>query len=368
MISASGQDDQEAPIHGDMLEAILSHVPIIDLVPASHVSTAWKRAVVSSLRHFNKPKPWLIVHSRATMHAYDPRSHVWVEIKQPSINHVSTVRSSHSNFLYALSPSKLSFSLDPLHLTWHHGDAPKIWRVDPVVAAVGRWVVVAGGTCEFEDDPLAVEIYNIESRVWSACESMPSILKDSSSSTWLSVASDDRKLFVTEKHSGVTHTFDPETRTWSRPCHLRPDPSTFYSVIAFSDGRLILIGMIGDVEIVTGIKLWRVKDCEGFECEEIGEMPLKFLEKLKNESFQFSSIGVCFAGNVVNIYNPSTAEEVVVCEFVDGCCRWWSVRNVVASDGRMVFTSSKVGIEDVRKVLRSENRRFRLYGGESRVS
>ncbi|GFZ00068.1 Kelch repeat-containing F-box family protein [Actinidia rufa] len=366
MVSGSVKDDQEDPIHGDILEEILSHVPIIDLAPAALVSRAWKRAVVSSLRHFNKPKPWFIVRTSATTHAYDPRSHVWIEITQPSINYVSTVRSSHANFLYALSPSKLSFSFDPLHLTWHHADAPTCWREDPVVAAVGRRVVVAGGACEFEDDPLAVEIYDLESCAWSACESMPFTLKESSSSTWLSIASDDRKLFVTEKHSGVTHAFDPESRTWSRPYDLRPDPSIFYSVIAFSDGRLILIGLIGDEENVSGVKLWEVS-CESFECEEIGEMPLKFLGKL-SESFQFSSIGVCFAGNVVNIYNPSMAEEVVMCEFVGGGCRWWTVRNVVSGDRRMVFTSLKVGIEDVHKSLRSDNRRFHLHGAESRVS
>ncbi|KAL6987642.1 hypothetical protein U1Q18_013389 [Sarracenia purpurea var. burkii] len=72
--------------------------------------------------------------------------------------------SSHFNLLYMLSPSKLSFSLNLLHLTWHHVEAPLVWRVDPIVVAIGRCVVVAGGTYDFEDDPLAVEIYDVESR------------------------------------------------------------------------------------------------------------------------------------------------------------------------------------------------------------
>ncbi|THF98910.1 F-box/kelch-repeat protein At1g23390 [Camellia sinensis] len=372
MVEATMVVAQEASIHGDMLETILSYVPLIDLVPASHVCKSWKRAVFSSLRHLNKPKPWLIAHTHTTSHAFDPRSHVWIEIKQqqPPIKQqqqISTLRSSHSNLLYMLSPSKLSFSFDPLHLTWHHTDAPLVWRVDPIVAAVGRHIIIAGGTCYFEDDPLAVEIYDVETRAWELCDPMPAILKDSSASTWLSIASDDLKLFVTEKHSGVTHTFDPETKTWSGQYDLRPDPCIFYSVIAFSDDRLILAGLIGEIDNVRGVKLWGV-NCESFECEEIGEMPLEFLEKLKGESFQLSSIAVCFAGKVVNIYNPLMAEEVFMCEFVDGGCQWWSVRNAAANRwNRMetvVFTSSKVGIEDLHRAVWSENRRFAVVSPE----
>jgi hypothetical protein len=41
---------KEAPMHGDILKAIMSHTP------ACHVSIAWKRVVVSSLGRFNKIK------------------------------------------------------------------------------------------------------------------------------------------------------------------------------------------------------------------------------------------------------------------------------------------------------------------------
>ncbi|KAA8533164.1 hypothetical protein F0562_033303 [Nyssa sinensis] len=361
-------EEQEAPIHGDILEAILSHVPLTDLVPASCVSKAWKRAVFSSLRNFNRLKPWLIVHTQSsrspyatTTHAYDPRSHVWVEIRQPPIRYVSALRSSHSNLLYMLSPSKLSFSFDPLHLTWHHVDAPLVWRTDPIVALVGHRIVVAGGACDFEDDPLAVEIYDVESRTWDTCQSMPAVLKDSAASTWLSVASNNHKLFVIEKHSGVTHVFDPETKTWYGPYDLRPDQRIFFSVIAFSSNRLVLVGLIGGSDTVESLKLWEV-DCETFECREIGEMPLTLVEKLKTENFQLSSVSVCLTGNFVYLYNPLDVELVFVCEFVDGGCMWRSIRNVVANDRtkmeRFVLTCSTVGIDEVKAALRSENRRF----------
>lgn len=366
-------EDQEAPIHGDILEAILSHVPLIDLVPASYVSKSWKTAALHNFNTTtnNKLNPWLIVHKQrartpyhiTSTHAYDPRSHVWIEIKTPiSTRHVSTLRSSYSTLLYTLSPSNLSFSSDPLHLTWHHAPPPLTWRFDPIVAAIGHCVIVAGGGCDFEDDPLAVEIYDVESRTWDhTCDSMPANLKDSSTSTWLSVATNNIKLFVTEKQSGVTHTFDPDTKTWCGPFDLRPDPRICYSVIAFCYDRLILIGLIGDVDDLKGVKMWGV-NCDNFECDEIGEMPLEFVEKLQRENSWVYSIGVCAGGNMVYINNPEVAEEVIVCELGAGGCRWGSVTNVVGVEmsrtERLVFTCSTVGIEDVEKAMRL-GRRFR---------
>ncbi|KAF2292771.1 hypothetical protein GH714_028089 [Hevea brasiliensis] len=93
-----------------------------------------------------------------------------------------------------LSPSKFSFSFDPLHLTWHNVDSPLVWRTDPIVAVVGHRVIVAGGACDFEDDPLAVEMYDLKTRTWDTCESLPAHFKDSAASTWLSMQSQITKF------------------------------------------------------------------------------------------------------------------------------------------------------------------------------
>ncbi|OWM76078.1 hypothetical protein CDL15_Pgr009724 [Punica granatum] len=131
----------EVPIHGDVLELLLSYVPLVDLVPAAHVSRSWRRAVAASLRHFKRAKPWLLVHTQgrcsgcpSSTYAYDPRSGIWIEVVdawRPPVNLASAVRSSHSTLLYALSPSRFSFSFDPLNLKWHHVQAPVVWRTDP---------------------------------------------------------------------------------------------------------------------------------------------------------------------------------------------------------------------------------------------
>ncbi|KAL3501166.1 hypothetical protein ACH5RR_035615 [Cinchona calisaya] len=365
--------EEEDPIHGDILEEILSHVPLVDLMRVLHVSKLWNQAVYSSLHSHNPVKPWLLRHSQATRspyatstHAYDPRSHVWMKVSQPSIKYISTLKSSQPNFVYMLSPLKLSFSLDQLNLTWHHVDAPLVWRADPIVARVGDSIVVAGGACDFEDDPLAVEIYSLKSRTWRTCDSMPASLKDSAASTWLSIAASSEKLFVMEKHSGATHCFDLDSNDWSEPQDLRPDQRCFYSVIGYVKDRLILVGLIGNVEKVEKVKIWEV-GCESFECREIGEMPLGFLRKLRSETFGISCINICLGGSFVYMYNPTVVEleEVVACELMHGGgCSWESVKIAVAGGGcgmeRVVFTCAGVKVEELERALRLENRRFEV--------
>nr|GEZ33942.1 F-box/kelch-repeat protein At1g23390 [Tanacetum cinerariifolium] len=193
--TSSSDEQQSSPLHGDILQSILSHVPLIHLLPASHVSKTWSTAVTTTTP--TTTKPWLIIHTQTSRppypiqtHTYDPDSSSWIQIIQPSIKYISSLKSSHSNLLYMLSPSHLSFSSDPMHVTWHHLLAPKIWRVDPVVAQVGDYIIVAGGVCDFEDDDdkLAVEVYDLNLGKWIKSNPMPEVFSQSGSATWLSVA------------------------------------------------------------------------------------------------------------------------------------------------------------------------------------
>ncbi|KAJ1399494.1 Kelch-type beta propeller [Sesbania bispinosa] len=358
---------EEAPIHGDILEAIFSHVPLIHLVHASHVSKAWKRAVSSSLAHVRPIKPWLMVLTQSTRashvttaHAYDPRSHVWLEIKHyPSIKnrrYSSAIRSSHSTLLYTLSPAEFAFSLDALHLAWHHAPAPRVWRTDPIVARVGQRVVVAGGACEFEDDPLAVEMYDMESDTWIMCQSMPELLKGSSASTWISVAVAGDMMHVTEKNSGVTYSFDTITRRWEGPYDLRPDQSVCYCVTGTLGKRLMVAGVVGDAENVKGVKLWALKGELGSGMEEVGEMPKEMVEKVRS-GLVFGSVEVTCVGDFVYLRNTAQPEEVMMCEVVSGgLCEWKSVSNVALNGGmRMVVCGGDVRMEDLQRAVMSEN-------------
>ncbi|XP_022733916.1 F-box/kelch-repeat protein At1g23390-like [Durio zibethinus] len=363
------KEDQaaEANIQGDVLESILCHVPLIHLLSASHVSKSWNHAVFSSLRHFNKPKPWLIVHAQSsrppyatTALAYDPRSNLWLRINQnPPIEYVSALRSSNSTLLYMLSLSKFSFSFDPLHLTWHHVDPPLVWRTDPIVAMVGRQIIVAGGACDFEDDPLSVEIYDLDTRKWDTCESMPAILKDSAASTWLSVAANSKKLYAMEQVSGIAYSFDPSSRIWSGPFDLRHDQNIYFSVIGIFGDKMIMVGLLGNSENVKDVKIWELKG-ESFKfCKEIGVMPKELVEKLKGKHTSLSSIKISLMDGVLYIYNPEEPEELVVCEINgEGVSRWGSLKNAKVSDGsrvaeRTVLTCADVALGDLGKAVGS---------------
>ncbi|WRX13860.1 hypothetical protein QQP08_006499 [Theobroma cacao] len=359
--------EEAADIRGDVLESILCHVPLIHLLPATHVSKSWNHAVFSSLRHFNKPKPWLLVHAQSsrppyatTAHAYDPRSNLWLRINQnPPIEYVSALRSSNSTLLYMLSLSKFSFSFDPLHLLWHHVDPPLVWRTDPIVVVVGCHVVVAGGACDFEDDPLSVEIYNLDTRRWTTCESMPAILKDSAASTWLSVAANAKKLYAMDQVSGVTYSFDPSSRIWSEPFDLRHDQNIYFSAIGYYGDSLIMVGLLGNSEYVKDVKIWELKG-ESFEfCKEMGVMPKELVVTLKGEQTNLFSIRISLMGEFLYIYNPGEPEELVVCEIDGEGLRWWrSLKNAAVSDGsrvakRMVLTCANVGLGDLGKAVGS---------------
>ncbi|KAG4936043.1 hypothetical protein JHK85_050962 [Glycine max] len=374
MATCIDEREDKAPMHGDILEAIFSHVPLIHLVSASHVSHEWKRAISTSLRYVNPAKPWLTVHIQSpraphvtATFAFDPRSREWFEIHAPSPNHITALRASHSTLLYMLSPREFTFSLDPLRLTWHHARPPRVWRTDPIVARVGSHIILAGGACDFEDEPLAVEAYDTESLAWLRCEPMPEILKGSTASTWLAVAVSGDKMHVTEKKSGVTYSFDCGTMTWQGPYNLRPSENVFYCVTGTIRGRLMVAGLVGDAENVKEVKLWEVKGELGlglrYWCEEIGAIPKEMVVRLVMGEGDcccccwgvVGSIEVHWVGDYVYFQNRMEM-EMVVCEVVNGRCEWWSVRNVAGNDvsrmGRMVFCGGHVGLEDLKRAIK----------------
>lgn len=370
------------PLHGDVMELILSHVPLIDLVAARRVSRCWNRAVSSSLLLFNRPRPWLVAHSQSTRppyavvaHAFDPRSCVWMELhhRNLSAKHGSSpLRSQSGRLLYSLSPSQFSFSLDPLGLSWHSVEPPLVWRPDPIVAAAGPRVVVAGGGCDFDDDPLAVEIYDLEKRKWESCDAMPSALRDCSASACLSVAAGRGRIYVTEKLSGEAHSFNPEAKEWHGPYHLRPVGNIYCSVIDFVNDRMLLIGLINNSDSLShpstkgqSVKIWEVLG-EVSEYREMAEMPGELLKEMKGEDPSISSVSVCSAGDMMYLYDPWKPETVVWCELaVDGSsCEWGSLRILAdqhsCQAGRTVLSCWDVGIPELERALANMNLKLRF--------
>ncbi|XP_026443053.1 F-box/kelch-repeat protein At1g23390-like [Papaver somniferum] len=365
---------EETPIHGDVLDKIVSHIPTIHLVPSFYVSKSWQRAAFSCVRHPSRTKPWIMIYAQSrrslsltTTQAYDPSANVWIEITGPStMTCTSPLRSSNSDTLYMLTPSKFSFSADPLHVKWLDIVGPRVWRADPIVAIVGSCIVVAGGAYDFEDDCLTVEIYDTACPGWFTCPPIPVILKDSAATTWLSVAVSGHKMYLLEKNSGTFCSFNTNTKRWSGTsgsCVLRPDPSIYFSIIGFAGHRLILVGLMGDAENAESLRIWEV-NCDSFYCEEIGKMPLEMFGMLKNVNTMPLSIDISVAENFIYIYHASEPRDIFLCELNVGICQWGSIRCSFLNDrvlmDRIVFTSSKVSLDDLRKAFWLETRNFKV--------
>ncbi|RZC89311.1 hypothetical protein C5167_029215 [Papaver somniferum] len=379
--SKDQETGEETPIHGDVLDKIVSHLPTIHLVPSFYVSKLWQRAVFSCVRNPSRTKPWLIIYvqsrrnlSLTTTLAYDPSSNVWIEITGPStMTYMSPLRSCHSDTLYMSTPSKFSFSADPLHVKWLDIVGPRVWRADPIVAIVGSCIVVAGGTYDFEDDPLTVEMYDTACPGWFTCPPIPIILKDSAATTWLSVAVSDHKMYLLEKNSGTFCSFDTNTKRWSETsgsCVLHPDPSIYFSVIGFASHRLILVGLMGDAENAESLRIWEV-NCDSFDCGEIGKMPLEMFCMLKNVNTTPLLIDISVAENCIYIYNSSEPKDIFFCYLNEGVCQWGSVGCSFLSGrvlmDRIVFTSSKVSLDDLRKAFWLGSRKFKVELADTKI-
>ncbi|ESQ34440.1 hypothetical protein EUTSA_v10007835mg [Eutrema salsugineum] len=375
-------EEEECSIDGDILVSIVSILPLLDLDSASQVSKSWNRAVFSSLRRL-KTMPWLFVYRQrisppytmaSTAMAYDPKSDEWIQLKTSSpVEHVSSARSSHSTLLFALSPARFSFSVDAFHLNWRHVVPPRVWRVDPIIAVVGRSLIIAGGVCEFEDDRLAAELLDIESgaaSVWERCESMPELLWASASSTWLSVAASSEKMYVTEKRSGVACCFDPETRSWTELLDFSPvdeeDDCKLYSrVIGFAGNRLIMAGITGDEDNPTGIKLWEIvvsnESSMNLKFESIGAMPKACLDKLRDSDLSLTSISFNAVGDMVYIHDAAEVGEIVAAEMEGGkLCKWRTLRNADATWNKsharekVIVACSNVSFSDLKRAVRDD--------------
>ncbi|GAB2214276.1 hypothetical protein Droror1_Dr00018618 [Drosera rotundifolia] len=352
-------------IHGDILESILAHVSLIDLVPACLVSRSWHLAVTSSLSLSLSPiKPWLLFHthnllsSASSTAAFDPRTRSWLRLHHHQRPNPIT---GCSNLQFSITPSKLSFSTDPLRLRWRHIAPPPTWRIDPLIAFVGDAIVVAGGGSEYVDDPLAVEVYYpdsgdySDSGRWEAVQSMPVVLKDSAAPTWLAVAATGDKMLVTEKATGLTYVFSPVTKCWTGPHNIGPVHHFFsYCTIASYGSQAVFAALIGQANELKKLKLWRVAiDGDDIRLIEppIGEVPMELTEEV------IGSISVMICDGFVFVYNAEEPETVVYGEIggggvVDG---WESVRNVVWKEKkimeRVVVGVGKVGFGDLQRAV-----------------
>ncbi|KAL3714962.1 hypothetical protein ACJRO7_006811 [Eucalyptus globulus] len=375
MADGEGETEAGAVLHGDVLALTLSYVPLVDLVSASRVSRSWRDAVFFCLRHLRWRRPWLLIYCQSippphtvSVRAYDPRSRVWMDLEEGPYGLSAILRawpllllSSHSALLYR---RRLSFSSDPLHLTWHHASSPSVDRSYPVAAFVGSRLVVAGGT--YENDSPPVEVYNTRTRTWSAYYSMPASLASlrvPTASFWHSVATDGQRMYIMQTLTGATHTFDPDTGAWLQPYDLRPDRDVFYSLMGFAGDRLVV-----------GVKVWGsmgVGADRADELEEICAIPRSCWKNCKTckTTFTMFRTWAC-APDFLYLHSQSSPHLVFWCGREDnsGAWRWGTTRDPRGRNFRnwVVYTCAEVGMGELREAAVTGHGRFVVTTAEGR--
>ncbi|KAJ4749292.1 Kelch repeat-containing F-box-like protein [Rhynchospora pubera] len=198
------------------------------------------------------------------------------------------MRRSTGDRFCALMFRKMTISKDPFGARWEQDTkAPRKFRLDPVVAEVGWWVLVVGGECSIDRDyeeEGPVEVYDKRTGVWESAGLMPVVFEGSTCAAWLSVVASSKRLYVMERKSGWLSWFDPESKRWGPVRQMRPDPGVSAWAITVGYGEKLLFfgarrGTDGDG--VIKVKIWevegdnlRVVDTEG------EEMPAEMVDGL----------------------------------------------------------------------------------------
>ncbi|KAJ1688485.1 hypothetical protein LUZ63_019875 [Rhynchospora breviuscula] len=392
-------------LYGDVLEAVVTRVPTVDLIPASRVSREWRRAVRSSLLRHPRRSPWLLLRCLRrpsspglhSLHAFDPFSRSWLSLPQPQystsphkkpVDHDITafLSASTGDRLHTLSASTMAVSQDPFGTEWRKDSkAPKIWRKDAVVAEVGRWLVVAGGGCPMvlEEGEVvgAVEVYDKQAGAWESAEPIPVQFDGSAYATWLSAAASDERLYVMEKKTGLVGCFDPQSKTWGPTCQLRLDPAVSAWAIAVGrDERLLAVGMgpVGQSGSGTKVRFWELdretlQPVAGTKTRMEEEMPTEMVQRLfpleegDVDAWWCCSVEVCGTDRGGYVYNPSEMRNgAVLYEFTEteeegrmqlpmvGRWEWVPLPERVGDSGmgRMEFGCSAVGLDDLASFWR----------------
>ncbi|KAM0911233.1 hypothetical protein ACQ4PT_013613 [Festuca glaucescens] len=388
---ADGEDSSALAalyLYGDVLESVVDRVPAADLAATAGVSREWLRAVRSALRRRPRRLPWLVVHlqgrsSRRTA-AYDPHSGAWLTVHAPrhaTPSHVRLVRGARGDRVCALSLAGLDVAGDPLGTSACVAmRAPGVWRVDPVLAAVGDRVVALGGACHLAlaegEDAAAVEVH--EGGSWTACDPMPAALRESAAATWLSAAATDQRVYLADRATGWASWFDPSKRRWGPTRRLGADAGvSSWGVAPGRAGaeRLVLFGAKREGEGAENRAVIQAWEVDGDELDlspgsaHDDTMPSEMSGRLfprdedeEDEEEMSPSIGVC--GNATGGYVYNAAElgnGAVLYELRNGekgsaveRWEWVPCAPAVRAEplGLAILACSPVGLDDLSRGLR----------------
>ncbi|KAK7338886.1 hypothetical protein VNO77_19520 [Canavalia gladiata] len=363
----------------DLIEVILSLLPIPNLVRVSTVCKLW-HSIISSpsfsslTNHTNKP--WFFLHGIHNISsknnqsfAFDPSSNSWFLLPTPTTpqhHQPNTSFIGTNSFFFITAPNFLYTPI--LHPLWHATPPLHFPRINPLLGVFqGKFIVVGGvkfiGNLVDIEDRLDVEIYDPLLGSWDLGPPLPPDFRSGNSSSSLSSAMFKGKFYVFGIYSCFVSSFDLNQRLWSEVQTLRPHGVVFSFLIACRES-LVLAGVCNLPHHGSSFVLWKVDESSmGFS--EMAVMPHDLLCSLfdgDEDDNKFASLKCVGLGDLIYVFNEDyhMMYPACVCEIdaVSGNCAWRRVPQLPSLMNRFHKVISFSSTVSLHSILGEREREF----------
>ncbi|EEF41268.1 F-box/kelch-repeat protein At3g24760 [Ricinus communis] len=337
-------------LSSDLIELILSSLPIPSLLRASSVCKLWHSLITAPTFPSHPPhhRPWFFLHGlhntsskNNQSFAFDPSSNSWFRLPYfpfPSRDFIGS-----NGFLFSTAAS---FSFSPvLKPRWKSTSPLSFSRINPLVGVFLKdnrlassscyniskphFIVVGGvrfiGNLVDIEDRLAVEIYDPGNDSWDLCPPLPADFRSGNSSQTLSSALLKSRFYVFGIYTFFVSFFDLDKHVWSQVQTLRP-PGVLFAFLIACQEMLVLAGMCNGPQ-GPSFNLWKIGE-KNMEFSEIAIMPQDLLYGLvdSEEDDKFASLKCVGMGNLVYVFNEEyhCMYPACICQIFSetGKCSW----------------------------------------------
>ncbi|GLJ20751.1 hypothetical protein SUGI_0378140 [Cryptomeria japonica] len=260
---ANGEELISQSLPDDVIEMIVAFLSVSDLPKATLVCKQWHSFIASSpIRRalsncLHKCKPWLFLLSanKRRGSGFDPLARRWIRLPPLSLDpsEQDAIFMEGNGILFSVAGGSLKFTKSFLNpRKWEQSAAAmRVWRQNPIVCDDQGKIVVIGGVHELEEDKLCVEMLHLKSGEWEICDPLPEEFRHSASSTWLSSAVFNGKIYVLEKYKGDCCCFELQSKQWGKVMAVRawsslPSCQCVKYFCLACKGGLVLAGLVRD--------------------------------------------------------------------------------------------------------------------------
>ncbi|KAK7292985.1 hypothetical protein RJT34_15845 [Clitoria ternatea] len=326
----------------DLIELILSLLPISTLIKVSTVCKQWHSIISSSTFSNHKSHPWFFLHGIHNLSsknnqtfAFDPSSNTWFLLPTPpTLQHhqPNTSFTGTDSFFFITAPNFLFSPI--LHPSWHPTPPLHFPRINPLLGVLNNNFIVVGGVKFIGnlvdiEDRLEVEIYDPLLNSWELAPPLPIDFRSGNSSSSLCSALFKGKFFVFGIYSCFVSSFDLNRRVWSEVKTLRPRGVVFSFLVACRN-QLVLAGVCklpNGSSSSPSFVLWKV-DERNMGVSVMAVMPHELLCSLfdGDEDDKLATLKCVGLRNLVYVFNEDYHRmyPACVCEIdaVSGNCEW----------------------------------------------